>query len=75
MTLSKVLSVRSKRPTRFWASSGSCDGKEEGGYVIFETLRISEGWFLISTEKETALVDRETLKLLMKQLLSPGGKT
>lgn len=42
--------------------------------MIFETLRISEGWFLISTEKETALVDRETLRLLMKQLLS-GGKT
>lgn len=41
--------------------------------MIFETLRISPDWFLFSTEKETALVDRETLKLLMKQLLS-GGK-
>lgn len=42
--------------------------------MIFDSIQISPGWFLLATEKETALVDHATLVLLLKQLLL-GGRT
>lgn len=40
---------------------------------LFESLRISDTHYLFSAKGEIALVDRETLGMLLKQLLPQKG--
>lgn len=48
---------------------------ENNNVLIYDAIQVSPGWFLFSTEEETALVDRATLRMLLKQLLQKGRST